>query len=123
LQTGVGGSFEGASPWAIESFTDSATPLSISEYERLLGDELRARGASRAQAEAFVNSAKRQLCGNATCVREFSYPYLLQSRDGYLHLVYTWHRSRIKHVRLDPLQVLQPDAALPAASHAAPAAN
>ena len=122
LQTRLGGSFEGVSPWIVESSPDSATHLSVSKYERLLGDELKARGASPAQAEAYVNSASRQLCGSATCVQEFSYPYLLQSRDGYLHLLYTWHRSRIKHVRLDPLQVLRPDAAPPAASHVAPAA-
>ncbi len=28
----------------------------------------------------------------------FSYPYLIQARDGVFHLLYTWHRSRIKHV-------------------------
>jgi len=29
---------------------------------------------------------------------EFSYPSLIQSSDGSYHLVYTWHRKRIKHV-------------------------
>jgi predicted neuraminidase len=29
---------------------------------------------------------------------EFSYPYMLRTRDGNIHLVYTWHRKRIKHV-------------------------
>jgi predicted neuraminidase len=29
---------------------------------------------------------------------EFSYPYLLQTRDGKIHLVYTWKRKGIKHV-------------------------
>jgi predicted neuraminidase len=29
---------------------------------------------------------------------EFSYPYLLQARDGKIHLVYTWKRKAIKHV-------------------------
>ena len=28
---------------------------------------------------------------------EFSYPYLLQARDGKIHLVYTWKRQAIKH--------------------------
>ena len=95
----------------------------MSDYERLRGDELKAHGASQAQVQAYVASAKRQLCGTDTCLQEFSYPYLLQSRDGYLHLLYTWHRSRIKHVRLDPVQVLQTDAGSPAPSHAAPAAH
>ena len=29
---------------------------------------------------------------------EFSYPYLIRTQDGRIHLVYTWRRKRIKHV-------------------------
>ncbi|MFH1083310.1 MAG: sialidase family protein [Pseudomonadota bacterium] len=29
---------------------------------------------------------------------EFSYPYMIRARDGRIHMVYTWHRKRIKHV-------------------------
>lgn len=29
---------------------------------------------------------------------EFSYPYMIRSSDGKIHLVYTWQRKRIKHV-------------------------
>ena len=29
---------------------------------------------------------------------EFSYPAILQSREGNIHLLYTWQRKRIKHV-------------------------
>lgn len=36
---------------------------------------------------------------------EYSYPALLQGGDGQVHLVYTWNRQTIKHVRL-PLGVL-----------------
>lgn len=120
LQAPAGGSFDGASPWVVEPAVSGQGPLSIADHEKLLGDELRARGASQAQLQAYVASARRQLCGAQTCQPEFSYPYLLQSRDGHLHLLYTWHRSRIKHVRLDPLQVPSPVGAAPAAlNHAA----
>jgi len=29
---------------------------------------------------------------------KYSYPYMIRSQDGLIHLVYTWHRKRIKHV-------------------------
>jgi predicted neuraminidase len=29
---------------------------------------------------------------------EFSYPYMMKDSHGRIHLVYTWHRRRIKHV-------------------------
>ena len=104
VQAGKGGSFDGASPWIVESSAAPQTRLSIQDYERLLGRELGASGVGQEQIAAYVASARRQLCGQERCSQEFSYPYLLQSRDGYLHLIYTWHRTRIKHIRLDPLQ-------------------
>lgn len=33
--------------------------------------------------------------------REYSYPTLIQGRDGKLHIVFTYFRQRIKYVRLD----------------------
>jgi predicted neuraminidase len=33
---------------------------------------------------------------------EYSYPAMIQARDGLVHVAYTWKRQRIKHVVLDP---------------------
>ncbi|NNE92108.1 MAG: hypothetical protein HKN23_10710 [Verrucomicrobiales bacterium] len=36
---------------------------------------------------------------------EFSYPAIIQSDDGLVHLTYTWKRQRIKHVVVDPAEL------------------
>lgn len=36
---------------------------------------------------------------------EFSYPAVLQTSDGRVHVTYTWKRRRIRHVELDPARL------------------
>jgi predicted neuraminidase len=37
---------------------------------------------------------------------EYSYPAVIQTGDGKVHITYTWKRQRIRHVTLDPLQLV-----------------
>ena len=52
---------------------------------------------SLALSEDGGRNWKRQATLESEPGAEFSYPYLLQARDGRLHLVYTWRRKSIKH--------------------------
>ncbi len=36
---------------------------------------------------------------------EYSYPAIIQAKDGKLHITYTWKRLRIKHVVIDPVNI------------------
>jgi predicted neuraminidase len=36
---------------------------------------------------------------------EYSYPAVIQSADGHVHVTYTWKRQRIKHVEIDPARL------------------
>ncbi|HEX9161432.1 MAG TPA: sialidase family protein [Thermoanaerobaculia bacterium] len=38
--------------------------------------------------------------------REYSYPYLIQANDGTYHLLYTWQRTRIRHIAFNDAWLL-----------------
>jgi predicted neuraminidase len=38
-------------------------------------------------------------------ISQYSYPSVIQTADGMVHVVYTWRRERIKYVKIDPLKL------------------
>ncbi len=40
---------------------------------------------------------------------EFSYPAVIQTRDGLVHCTYTWKRKKIRHVVIDPMRIAPRD--------------
>ena len=38
---------------------------------------------------------------------QYSYPAMIQTKDGLVHITYSWHRKRIKHVVIDPAKLVK----------------
>jgi hypothetical protein len=36
---------------------------------------------------------------------EYSYPAIIQTKDGLVHITYTWKRQKVKHVVIDPTKL------------------
>ncbi|MBM3826918.1 MAG: sialidase, partial [Verrucomicrobia bacterium] len=37
---------------------------------------------------------------------EYSYPSIIQTSDGLVHITYTWKRQKVKHVVVDPSRIV-----------------
>jgi predicted neuraminidase len=69
----------------------------------LLNSDARLAQVPAATLDEYVDSAKARVRADGGCGFEFSYPYLIQARNGDFHLTYTWNRVFIKHVTFDQL--------------------
>ena len=49
--------------------------------------------------------AALELENDADRTQRYSYPAVVQTRDGLVHIAYTWRRERIKHVVADPTKL------------------
>lgn len=74
-------------------------PTEQASYQEVVARLATATDTGISTAADYAKSAQRNKCEAQRCTYEFSYPYLIQAHNGDLHLVYTWNRSFIKHVR------------------------
>jgi predicted neuraminidase len=76
-------------------------PTDPVRFGEITAELAKASDAGIADASGYAKSAQRNKCIGQHCDYEFSYPYLIQTRNGDFDLVYTWNRSFIKHVRFN----------------------
>jgi len=59
--------------------------------------------------QTYSTLLNRRVCKNDACRFIYDYPFMIQAQNGQFHIVYTWNKSFIKHLRfnqalLDTLQ-------------------
>jgi hypothetical protein len=70
-------------------------------YARTVAELARATDGSITDVGRYVASSRRFMCWEPRCHFEFSYPSLIRTARGEFHLLYTWNRAYIKHVRFN----------------------
>jgi predicted neuraminidase len=76
-------------------------PVDDASYDRTVEALARATDARVSDARPWVDSSRRFMCWEPRCHFEFSYPFVLQTRRGEFHVVYTWNRAFTKHVQFN----------------------
>ncbi|HEY6555067.1 MAG TPA: sialidase family protein [Vicinamibacteria bacterium] len=84
-----------------DQFASRSEPPDDVRYAKTVEALARATDASVGDARPFVRSSRRFMCWEPRCHFEFSYPFLLRTDRGEFHLLYTWNRAYIKHVRFN----------------------
>lgn len=78
-------------------------------YNHVLPPDGKAKGPRTPLNVAISNDGETWY---AVCILEdshisqYSYPSVIQTKDGMVHIVYTWRRLRIKHVVIDPSKLV-----------------
>lgn len=51
--------------------------------------------------QRYRQALDKRVCEDGSCRFIYDYPYMIQADDGEFHLVYTWNKSYIKHLRFN----------------------
>ena len=74
-------------------------------YNHVLPPGTESKGARTPLNVAVSNDGKTwyaALILEDSPISQYSYPSVIQSKDGMVHIVYTWRRQKIKYVKIDP---------------------
>ncbi len=74
-------------------------------YNHVLPPDGKAKGARTPLNVAISKDGKTWYAAailEDSPISQYSYPSVIQTADGKVHIVYTWRRQRIKHVVIDP---------------------
>jgi predicted neuraminidase len=96
--------------WSTLTLTDLLNPnsgtdaLTLADLRQLLVYNPVARGRTPLSIATSVDGkAWRSALTLEDQAGEYSYPAVIQATDGLVHITYTWNRTRIRHVVVDPL--------------------
>lgn len=94
------------------SGTDAVTltdGLQLLVYNHVLPPKGEAKGARTPLNVAVSKNGKTwyaALILEDSPISQYSYPSVIQTSDGLVHIVYTWRRERIKHMVVDPSKMV-----------------
>jgi alpha-L-rhamnosidase len=79
--------------------------LQLLVYNHVKPPEGLAKGARTPLNVSLSNDGKNwyaSLILEDSPISQYSYPSVIQDKGGFVHLVYTWRRQRIKYMKIDP---------------------
>ena len=102
----AGATWQDARPTALPNPNASVALLRIKDGRLLLAYNPQAANRNKLALSISTDEGRSwsapRLVEDAAGGEEFSYPALLQGRDGTIHLAYTWQRRTIKHLAFAP---------------------
>ena len=83
-----------------ESPDPEGAPMSETRFAPELREQfIASSGRERSGlVDSFMSQVDERMCRKSGCEFEYEYPYLVHTREGVFHLVYSWNNSFIKHV-------------------------
>ena len=88
-----------------EEFERNSTVKVLQEEPSAPIEIIGSKQLHNSDAAAFAKNlgvkAKQRMCRKSGCKFQYDYPYVIHSKDGTYHLLYTWNGSYIKHIQFN----------------------